>query len=188
MEKFKMPGVGIGVMVLDSDGKVLLILRNSNPDLAKSDMHLEGTWTLPAGKVGYGKTIIDAAKRKVKEEVNLTIENVKVIYISEKSEKKKLKNIISKFYKKMNDRSFYTEWLNEKITNDYENENFVFVVNGKVDFVEKVNEFLDINESQGYVINCYDIFDTEISTSEIIKKHEFYINTTGIVIKEALNL
>ena len=79
MEKFKMPGVGIGVMVLDSDGKVLLILRNSNPDLAKSDMHLEGTWTLPAGKVGYGKTIIDAAKRKVKEEVNLTIENVKVI-------------------------------------------------------------------------------------------------------------
>ena len=115
-------------------------------------------------------------------------ENVKVIYISEKSEKKKLKNIISKFYKKMNDRSFYTEWLNEKITNDYENENFVFVVNGKADFVEKVNEFLDINESQGYVINCYDIFDTEISTSEIIKKHEFYINTTGIVKKEALNL
>ena len=72
--------------------------------------------------------------------------------------------------------------------NDYENENFVFVVNGKADFVEKVNEFLDINESQGYVINCYDIFDTEISTSEIIKKHEFYINTTGIVKKEALNL
>ena len=83
MEKFKMPGVGIGVMVLDSDGKVLLILRNSNPDLAKSDMHLEGTWTLPAGKVGYGKTVIDAAKRKVKEEVNLTIENVKVISVSD---------------------------------------------------------------------------------------------------------
>lgn len=120
--------------------------------------------------------------------INNELENVKVIYISEKSEKKKLKNIISKFYKKMNDRSFYTEWLNEKITNDYENENFVFVVNGKADFVEKVNEFLDINESQGYVINCYDIFDTEIRTSEIIKKHEFYINTTGIVKKEALNL
>ena len=67
--------------------------------------------------------------------INNELENVKVIYISEKSEKKKLKNIISKFYKKMNDRSFYTEWLNEKITNDYENENFVFVVNEKLPVV-----------------------------------------------------
>ena len=42
---------------------VLLILRNSDPKLAKSDMHLEGTWTLPAGKIRYNETLIDAAKR-----------------------------------------------------------------------------------------------------------------------------
>lgn len=83
MEKFKMPGVGLGVIVLNSEGEILLILRNSNSNLAKSDMHLEGTWTLPAGKIKYGETLIDAAKRKVKEEVNLTIDNIKVISVAD---------------------------------------------------------------------------------------------------------
>ena len=34
------------------------------------------------------------------------LENVKVVYINEKSEKRKLKGIISKFYKKINDNLF----------------------------------------------------------------------------------
>ena len=120
--------------------------------------------------------------------INNELKNVKVIYINEKSEKRKLKNIITKFYKKINDKSFYTEWLNEKITHDYENETFVFVVNGKEKFVDKVNEFLDVNDAKGYVINCYDIFDIDVSTSDIINNHNYYINTSGIVKKEALNL
>ena len=120
--------------------------------------------------------------------INNELKNVKVIYINEKSEKRKLKNIITKFYKKMNDKSFYTEWLNEKITHDYENETFVFVVNGKEKFVDKVNEFLDVNDAKGSVINCYDIFDIDVSTSDIINNHDYYINTSGIVKKEALNL
>lgn len=120
--------------------------------------------------------------------INNELKNVKVIYINEKSEKRKLKNIITKFYKKINDKSFYTEWLNEKITHDYENETFVFVVNGKEKFVDKVNEFLDVNDAKGYVINCYDIFDIDVSTSDIINNHDYYINTSGIVKKEALNL
>ena len=120
--------------------------------------------------------------------INNELKNVKVIYINEKSEKRKLKGLISKFYKKINDKSFYTEWLNEKITHDYNNETFVFVVNGKESFVERVNEFLDVNEAVGYVINCYDIFDINVKTSEIINKHDYYINTSGIVKKEALNL
>ncbi len=79
----EMPGVGIGIMILDDQGKVLLILRNDDPIKADSDMRLEGTWTLPAGKVKHGETIIDAAKRKVKEEVNLEINGIKVISISD---------------------------------------------------------------------------------------------------------
>ena len=115
------------------------------------------------------------------------LENVKVVYINEKSEKRKLKGIISKFYKKINDKSFYTEWLNEKIINDYENEEFVFVVNGKQEFVDRVNEYLDINDSKGYVINCYDIFDIKVDTYDIISKHNYYINTSGIVKKETFH-
>ncbi|MCI5732628.1 MAG: NUDIX domain-containing protein [Tenericutes bacterium] len=83
MEKNKMPGVGLGVMVLDIYGRVLLILRNSDASLAKSDMHLEGTWTLPAGKINYGESLITAAKRKVKEEVNLQIDGIKVISVAD---------------------------------------------------------------------------------------------------------
>lgn len=115
------------------------------------------------------------------------LENVKVIYINEKSEKRKLKNIISRFYKKIDEKLFYTEWLNEKITHDYDKDEFVFVVNGKQSFVDKVNEYLDINEATGYVINCYDILDTKIDAIKIINAHDFYINTTGIVKKEMFN-
>lgn len=78
-----MPGVGVGVMVINDEGKVLLILRNSDSKLANSDMHLEGTWTLPAGKVRYKETIIEAAKRKVKEETNLDVENLSVISVND---------------------------------------------------------------------------------------------------------
>lgn len=112
------------------------------------------------------------------------LDNVKVIYISEKSQKRKLKKIISKFYKKMDDKVYYTEWLNEKINNDYLNEKFVFVVNGKEEFVEKVNKYLNINESNGYVINCYDIFDIKEDVKTIISSHDYYINTTGVIKNE----
>ncbi len=78
-----MPGVGIGVMIFNKEGKVLLILRNDDAKKADSDMRLEGTWTFPAGKVKLGETIYDASVRKVKEEVNIDIENPKIISISD---------------------------------------------------------------------------------------------------------
>lgn len=121
--------------------------------------------------------------------IDSELENVKVIYINEKNEKierRKIKNIVSKFYKKMNDKLFYTEWLNEKIINDYEYEKFVFVVNGKEEFINKVNKYLEINNSEGYIINCYDIFDIKEEVDDIIENHDFYINTAGVVKKEAM--
>ncbi len=78
-----MPGVGIGVIILNKENKVLLILRNENPELADSDMHLEGTWTLPAGKVKYGEILEDAVQRKVKEETNLDVDDLKIISITD---------------------------------------------------------------------------------------------------------
>lgn len=78
-----MPGVGLGVMIMNEDNKLLLILRNSDPKKADSDMRLEGTWTFPSGKVKKGETIIEAAIRKVKEETNLEVKNLKVISIAD---------------------------------------------------------------------------------------------------------
>lgn len=118
--------------------------------------------------------------------INNELDGVKVIYINEKNEKNKIKNIISKFYKKMDDNIFYTTWLNEKIINDYKNENFVFVVSGKEEFINKVNKYLDFNNFSGYIINCYEIFDIKEEIKCVINKHDYYINTTSIVKKEKL--
>ena len=83
MKKSKMPGVGIGIIIFNSNDDILLILRNTNKEKADSDMRLEGTWTLPAGKVKYGETLIESAKRKVKEEVNLIIDEIEIISIAD---------------------------------------------------------------------------------------------------------
>lgn len=78
-----MPGVGLGVMLFNEEGKILLIKRNDDATKAASDMHLEGTWTLPAGKIKYGETIFEAAKRKAMQEVNLSIDDLSIISIAD---------------------------------------------------------------------------------------------------------
>lgn len=78
-----MPGVGLGVIIFNDYDEILLILRNEDPNKALSDMRLEGTWTLPAGKVKKNETIIDAAKRKVKEETNLLVDNLEIVSIAD---------------------------------------------------------------------------------------------------------
>lgn len=82
MEKRNMPGVGLGVIILNELGEVLLLLRNSESEKALSNMHLEGTWTLPAGKVKYGETLKEAAVRKVKQETNLDIDKDSLVLVS----------------------------------------------------------------------------------------------------------
>lgn len=78
-----MPGVGVGVIILNEKNQILLFLRNEDPEKALSDMHLEGTWTLPAGKVKYGETIQQAAIRKVKEEANLDVSKLQLVSIAD---------------------------------------------------------------------------------------------------------
>ncbi len=79
----KLLKVGVGIIVFNNKNQILLILRNSDPKLADSDMHLEGTWTLPAGKMKYDENIIECAIRKVKEETNLDICEPEIISISD---------------------------------------------------------------------------------------------------------
>ena len=113
--------------------------------------------------------------------ISYNLNNMKIIYFNEKNENKKIKSIISKFYSSIEERMYYSEWLNEKIINDYDNEEFVFVIHGKEKFIENVNKFLDINEFNGYIINCYDICNMTSNIETIINKHDYYLNTTGII-------
>lgn len=75
----KIIGIGVGVILLDTEGKVLLLLRNKDENIADSSMRYEGQYTLPAGKVKFGEEFEEAAIRKVKQETNLNVKDVKVI-------------------------------------------------------------------------------------------------------------
>ena len=78
MEKI---GIGIGIIIKNKENKILMLLRNDDVKKADSDMRLEGTWTLPSGKVKFGETIEEAGIRKTKQECNLDVSKIKVICV-----------------------------------------------------------------------------------------------------------
>jgi len=78
MEKI---GIGVGIIIKNKEDKILMLLRNDDVKKADSDMRLEGTWTLPSGKVKFGETIEEAGIRKTKQECNLDVSKIKVICV-----------------------------------------------------------------------------------------------------------
>ncbi len=79
----KKVGVGFGVMVL-REGKVLLGRRHVDPAKADSELHGEGTWTMPGGKLHFGESFEEGAKREVMEETGVEIDtkDLKVISLA----------------------------------------------------------------------------------------------------------
>lgn len=65
--------VGIGVVILNSKNEVLLGLRNS--------AHGSGEWSFPGGHLEFGETIFDTAKREVKEETDLDVEQFELVSV-----------------------------------------------------------------------------------------------------------
>jgi len=80
MEDKKRVGVGFGVMILKGN-KILLGLRNEDPDKADTAFHEEGTWTMPGGKLNYGESFEHGGIREVKEETNLDVEEIVVKFV-----------------------------------------------------------------------------------------------------------
>ena len=79
----KKPSVGFGIMIL-KDNKVLLGKRHENPEKADSELHGEGTWTMPGGKLHFGESFEKGAEREVIEETGIKInkENLKIISLT----------------------------------------------------------------------------------------------------------
>lgn len=78
MENNKVIGVGVGVLVLKGE-KILLGLRNTDATKAGSDLSGEGTWTMPGGKMEFGESILEAARREVLEETGINILETDII-------------------------------------------------------------------------------------------------------------
>jgi 8-oxo-dGTP diphosphatase len=76
------PKVGIGMMVLNDKGEVLLGHRNDDPIKASSDLHGESCWTMPGGKLDFGETLLDGAIRELLEETGIKANKSKTELIS----------------------------------------------------------------------------------------------------------
>jgi len=79
----KRVGAGFGVMIL-RDGKILLGKRHDDPEKASSELHGEGTWTMPGGKMEFHETFEDMAYRETLEETGLHVNKntLKIISIT----------------------------------------------------------------------------------------------------------
>ena len=71
------PKVGVGIMILNSSGEVLLGKRIDDPIKASSDLHGEGCWTMPGGKLEFQETLLDGAAREVLEETSIKVDKSK---------------------------------------------------------------------------------------------------------------
>ena len=77
----KKVGAGLGVMMI-KNGKVLLGKRHVDPKKADSELHGEGTWTMPGGKLEFGESFEDGARREVLEETGLQLNEVRVMCVN----------------------------------------------------------------------------------------------------------
>ena len=61
-------GVAVGVLVINSEGKLFLTKRGRNATNER------GTWEIPGGKVRFGETLEAAAGREMREEYGVDVE------------------------------------------------------------------------------------------------------------------
>ncbi len=69
----KFPRVGIGVMIENKKGEILLGLRQGS--------HGAGEWSFPGGHLEWGETIFETARREVKEETGLDVYKFELISV-----------------------------------------------------------------------------------------------------------
>lgn len=66
-------GVGIGAVILNKEGKFLLIKRGKD---SKNEV---GMWGFPGGAMEFGESMADTIKREIKEELGISIKPLKTL-------------------------------------------------------------------------------------------------------------
>jgi ADP-ribose pyrophosphatase YjhB (NUDIX family) len=69
------PEAGCGAAIRDGEGRLLLIQRLREPEA--------GAWGLPGGKIDFGETAMQTARREIAEELGLEIEILGLACIAE---------------------------------------------------------------------------------------------------------
>ncbi|MDD3887579.1 MAG: NUDIX domain-containing protein [Patescibacteria group bacterium] len=73
----KRPLVGVGVMIKNKKGQVLLGLRQGS--------HGSGEWSFPGGHLEFGESFFQTARREAKEESGLIVGKCKLISVAEET-------------------------------------------------------------------------------------------------------
>ncbi len=69
-------GLGVGAVIHDGAGKILLLRRAKTLDASRSTV---GLWSNPGGEVEFGETVEAAAVREAREELGVEVEIERVI-------------------------------------------------------------------------------------------------------------
>ena len=64
-------GVSVGALILNDKGEIFITKRGGKATNER------GTWEIPGGKVHFGETLAEAAKREIKEEYGI---DIKLLY------------------------------------------------------------------------------------------------------------
>lgn len=70
------PAIGVGAIVFDPSGRVLLVRRARPPKL--------GLWSAPGGRLEPGETLADCCRREVLEETGITIEPGPIVAVADR--------------------------------------------------------------------------------------------------------
>ncbi len=71
-----LPAIGVGAVVVDRKGRILLIKRGTAP--------ANGFWSIPGGKQEAGETLIQTCRREVEEETGLQVDVKNIIAVVER--------------------------------------------------------------------------------------------------------
>ena len=70
-----------GKILINDKNQILMGKRSDNPLTADSEMHEEGSWSLPGGNIEYGETFYEAGRREVKEEADIDVGSLEVFCV-----------------------------------------------------------------------------------------------------------
>ncbi|CAL1240967.1 NUDIX hydrolase [Candidatus Methylocalor cossyra] len=70
------PAIGVGALVFDDRGRILLIRRDQEPAV--------GLWSLPGGRLEPGESLVQCCVREVREETGLTVRPGPIVAVVER--------------------------------------------------------------------------------------------------------
>lgn len=85
MKEYKSPSLAVDIIIINSEGKIVLIERKNEPY----------GWAIPGGFVDYGEKLVDSAIREAKEETCVDIEIIDSLGIYDDPDRDPRQHVIS---------------------------------------------------------------------------------------------